>query len=68
MLRLPRISPKAGSIALVSQSGALAVALIDQSLSLGIGYSQILSIGNKALMDEVQISLKKNLEAIRRRT
>jgi len=44
--------PKAGSIALVSQSGALAVALIDQSLSLGIGYSQILSIGNKALMDE----------------
>ncbi|OGJ61379.1 hypothetical protein A3C37_04475 [Candidatus Peribacteria bacterium RIFCSPHIGHO2_02_FULL_53_20] len=44
--------PKPGSIALISQSGALAVALIDQSLSLGIGYSQILSIGNKAVMDE----------------
>lgn len=44
--------PKAGSIALISQSGALAVALIDQSLSLGIGYSQIFSIGNKAVMDE----------------
>ena len=44
--------PASGSIALVSQSGALAVALIDQSLSLGIGYSQILSIGNKAVMDE----------------
>ncbi len=44
--------PVSGSIALISQSGALAVALIDQSLSLGIGYSQILSIGNKAVMDE----------------
>lgn len=44
--------PVSGSIALISQSGALAVALIDQSLNLGIGYSQILSIGNKAVMDE----------------
>ena len=44
--------PASGSIALISQSGALAVALMDQSLSLGIGYSQILSIGNKAVMDE----------------
>ncbi len=44
--------PASGSIALVSQSGALAVALIDQSLSIGIGYSQILSIGNKAVMNE----------------
>jgi acetyltransferase len=44
--------PKPGPIALISQSGALAVALIDQSLSLGIGYSQILSIGNKTLTDE----------------
>jgi acetyltransferase len=44
--------PKPGPIALISQSGALAVALIDQSLSLGIGYSQIFSIGNKTVMDE----------------
>jgi acetate---CoA ligase (ADP-forming) len=44
--------PKPGSIALISQSGAMAVALIDQSIGMGIGYSQILSIGNKVLLDE----------------
>lgn len=44
--------PKPGSIALVSQSGAMAVALIDQSIGLGIGYSGIWSIGNKTFLDE----------------
>lgn len=44
--------PKAGSIALISQSGAMAVALIDQSITLGIGYSGIWSIGNKTFLDE----------------
>ncbi len=45
--------PAAGGIALVSQSGAMAVALIDQAQQLGIGFSTILSIGNKAANDEV---------------
>lgn len=44
--------PKAGNVSLISQSGALAVALIDQSISLNIGYAQIWSIGNKACLDE----------------
>lgn len=44
--------PKSGSIALVSQSGAMAVALMDASKNLGIGYSLVASIGNKADMDE----------------
>lgn len=44
--------PKPGSIALISQSGAMAVALIDQSISLDIGYASIWSIGNKTFLDE----------------
>ncbi len=46
--------PATGSIALVSQSGAMAVALMDASKNLGIGYSLIASIGNKAAMDECE--------------
>ena len=44
--------PEAGSVALVSQSGAMAVAVMDASNELGIGYSTIASIGNKTTMDE----------------
>ena len=44
--------PPAGCVALISQSGALAVAVMDASSELGIGYSSVLSIGNKAVMDE----------------
>ncbi len=44
--------PKAGGISLISQSGALAVALIDEATRCGLGFSTILSIGNKAVMDE----------------
>ena len=44
--------PLDGNIALVSQSGAMAVALMDSSTPLHIGYSLILSIGNKSAMDE----------------
>lgn len=40
-----------GCIALVSQSGAMAVAIMDVSPSLHLGYSLVLSIGNKAAMD-----------------
>ncbi|MDP6561355.1 MAG: acetate--CoA ligase family protein [Candidatus Peribacteraceae bacterium] len=44
--------PPKGSIALISQSGAMAVAVMDASQEIGIGYSLIASIGNKAVMDE----------------
>lgn len=44
--------PSAGTVALISQSGALAVAVMDASMDIGIGYSSVISIGNKAVMDE----------------
>lgn len=44
--------PPAGSVALISQSGATAVAVMDASATLGIGYSLVASIGNKTVMDE----------------
>lgn len=44
--------PPAGSAALISQSGALAVALMDEAAHRGIGFSLVASIGNKAMMDE----------------
>jgi acetyltransferase len=44
--------PQEGSIALLSQSGALAVALMDASDQYAMGYSLIVSMGNKAVMDE----------------
>lgn len=44
--------PRTGTVALISQSGAMAVALMDQSIDLHIGYSLVASIGNKADMDE----------------
>ncbi len=43
---------KAGKVALVSQSGAMAVALLDQSEDTGLTFSFIASIGNKADLDE----------------
>ncbi len=43
---------KAGSIALLSQSGALAVALLDSASGLQMHFSLVISMGNKAVMDE----------------
>lgn len=42
----------AGSIALISQSGAMAVALLDRSEEAGLAFSLVASIGNKATMNE----------------
>jgi len=44
-----------GHIAIVSQSGALAVALLDWASGKNIGFSKIISIGNKAVLDESAI-------------
>jgi acetyltransferase len=44
--------PPKGGIALLSQSGALAVAILDQACALGMGYSLVVSMGNKASLDE----------------
>jgi len=44
-----------GHIAIVSQSGALAVALLDWAANMKIGFSKIVSIGNKADIEESEI-------------
>ena len=44
--------PRAGGIALVSQSGALCTAILDWARQEKIGFSKFISTGNKAFLDE----------------
>ncbi|MFA5871214.1 MAG: acetate--CoA ligase family protein [Parcubacteria group bacterium] len=46
---------KPGKVAIVSQSGALAVALLDWTESIGAGLSKVISIGNKSVVDESDV-------------
>ena len=41
-----------GNIAFISQSGALFIAILDWSLKTGLGFSQFISFGNKADLNE----------------
>ena len=50
-----KITPKSGKIALVSQSGAICAALVEDASAQGIGFSAVVSMGNKAAMSEVDI-------------
>lgn len=45
--------PRKGEIALLSQSGAMLVALLDWSLAVGLGFSKVVSLGNKADLSEI---------------
>ncbi len=45
----------AGSIAFTSQSGALIVGVLDYALAASINFSQVVSLGNKADVDEVAL-------------
>ena len=47
--------PKKGSIGYLSQSGALLAALLDIANAHGIGFSKLVSIGNKADIDELDL-------------
>jgi acetyl coenzyme A synthetase (ADP forming)-like protein len=47
--------PPKGGIAFMSQSGALCTAILDWALSEEIGFSQFVSLGNKADVDEVDL-------------
>jgi acetate---CoA ligase (ADP-forming) len=47
--------PAVGNVAFVSQSGALCTAVLDYAADLGLGFSKFLSIGNKAIIDEVAL-------------
>lgn len=44
--------PKKGNVSLISQSGAMAVAIIDWAYQSGLGFAKILSMGNKAGLNE----------------
>jgi len=46
---------KLGKVAIVSQSGALAVALLDWTQGMSVGFSKVISIGNKADLDESSV-------------
>jgi len=47
--------PSAGGIAYISQSGALLAAILDTANASGIGFSKLVSIGNKADVDELDV-------------
>lgn len=48
-------TPKSGSIAFMSQSGALCTAILDYALAETIGFSHFVSLGNKSDVDEVTL-------------
>ena len=48
-------TPDKGSIAFMSQSGALCTAILDYALDENIGFSHFVSLGNKADVDEVAL-------------
>lgn len=47
--------PIAGSIGYISQSGALLAAILDLANANGMGFSSLISIGNKADVDELDL-------------
>src|ERR671932_316388 len=49
------LMPLPGNIAFMSQSGAVATAILDWSVAEGIGFSRFVSLGNKADVDEVTL-------------
>ncbi|MGA7367806.1 MAG: CoA-binding protein [Nitrososphaeraceae archaeon] len=50
-----KVTPQRGNIALVSQSGAICAATVEDAIAQGIGFSKVVSMGNKADMDEADI-------------
>ncbi|MFZ4648198.1 MAG: acetate--CoA ligase family protein [Patescibacteria group bacterium] len=49
------VMPPVGSVAFISQSGALCTAILDCAKEMGIGFSKFMSVGNKAVISEVAI-------------
>lgn len=46
-------APVKGEIAFLSQSGAILLAILDWSTTAGLGYSKVVSLGNKANLSEI---------------
>jgi acetyl coenzyme A synthetase (ADP forming)-like protein len=47
--------PRRGEIAMMSQSGALLIAIHDWAIGEGVGFSRFISLGNKADIDETDL-------------
>jgi acetyl coenzyme A synthetase (ADP forming)-like protein len=47
--------PRRGDIAMMSQSGALLIAILDWALGEEVGFSRFVSLGNKADIDEIDL-------------
>ncbi len=50
-----RAMPAPGNIAFLSQSGALTTAVLDYARARGIGFSKLVSMGNKADVNELEL-------------
>ena len=50
-----QMMPPTGNIAFISQSGAMMVAIIDWRVTSGIGFSKVISLGNKAGVTEIEL-------------
>ncbi len=50
-----QMMPPTGNMAFISQSGAMMVAIIDWSVTSGIGFSKVISLGNKAGVTEIEL-------------
>ncbi len=49
------VMPPKGSVAFISQSGALCTAILDCAKEMGIGFSKFMSVGNKTIINETAI-------------
>lgn len=47
--------PRAGSLGLISQSGAVCAALLEYANTHGVGFSSLVSFGNKADLNEIDL-------------
>ena len=50
-----KVTPKHGGVALVSQSGAICAATVEDAEGQNIGFSKVISMGNKVDMDESDV-------------
>ncbi|WP_415282570.1 4-hydroxybutyrate--CoA ligase [Candidatus Nitrososphaera sp. FF02] len=50
-----KITPNHGGIALVSQSGAICAATVEDAVAQNLGFSKVISMGNKVDMDESDV-------------
>ncbi|MBP5204469.1 acetate--CoA ligase family protein [bacterium] len=54
-LSFARENPGKGSVAFISQSGAFCAAILDMACEKGLGFSHVISLGNKADLNENEL-------------